>query len=162
MLKYSLYDCPCQNSCWKAFLVIQKVLSSIWRSRCWLRSLRDRGGCKHSAAASQLHPPDRCWKDPVSGPIPIDNFLLNSSMKPKQIVSLYQYMMLQEEANSVSFFYCHSVLLFFWTLLWPSSNAICPAQSLPKVDNIINHLSLCTCDLKWLLAKHSYPISSLD
>lgn len=24
MLKYSLYNCPCQNSCWKAFLYYKK------------------------------------------------------------------------------------------------------------------------------------------
>lgn len=55
--------------------VIQKLSSSIWRSRCWLWSLHGRGHCKHSASRSQQwHLWDWDWKDLVSGSISIDSF----------------------------------------------------------------------------------------
>lgn len=92
--------------------VIQKLSSSIWRSRCWLWSLYGRGHCKHSASRSQKwHLCDCYWKDSVSGSISIDSFLLNSSTDPKGIISLYQYTILWE--GGIFFFYCHPVLSFF-------------------------------------------------
>lgn len=95
MLKHSLYDCPCQNSCWKAFVSYKNFYPPYGDPDA------DYVFCVAEVTANtqplhliKLHLCDCYWKDPVSGSISIDNFLLNPSIKPKGIISLNQYTML--------------------------------------------------------------------
>lgn len=95
MLKYSLYDCPCQNSCWKSFLSYKTFYPQYGDPDA------DYDLCVAEVTAniqplhlSKLHLCKCYWKDPVSGSISIDNFLLNPPIKLERIISLHQYTML--------------------------------------------------------------------
>lgn len=94
MLKYSFYDCPCQNSCWKDFcntktFILHMEIQMLTLIFAWQRSLQT-----FSLLISEVAPLSLGLKDPVSGSISIDSFLLNSSANPKGIISLDQYTIL--------------------------------------------------------------------